>query len=142
MTESQGQGKRLLFFSGAEMWPTDLLARCSDGRFVARSRVLSSEEPVASALDAHLEGEVWGILVEATPNDTAGQALTVETDDGRRFDAALGTEQLVAGDPDDVLRSARYWELPPSYLGRLRFALEAVGIEVIDEEPRDDGILG
>lgn len=131
-----------LFFSGAEMWPTDLLAAHPEGRFVARARVINGGAPVAESLRSHLEPEIWGIVVETPGSGPDSPEVEVVTDDGRSITARAGTAELVSGEHEDVLRAARYWELPPPYIGRLRIALAAVGVEVVDEEPRDDGALG
>jgi hypothetical protein len=44
----------------------------------------------------------------------------------------LAGDTLIDGDPNDALAAARYWELPPPYVARLKAALSAT-----DEDPSD-----
>jgi hypothetical protein len=124
MTESNN----CLFLSGAEMDPTAVLAAHPGARFLARARVSVNQHEVASPFAGSLAGdgsiEVWGILVEHAGEHGAKTRQAI-TDDGRQIEAVLAG-QLASGDPKAVLAAARYWELPPAYVGRLRNAIAAV----------------
>jgi hypothetical protein len=117
-----------LFLSGAEMDPTAVLAAHPGALFVARARVSADHHEIASPFAGSLANdgpiEVWGILIEHV-NGT-GETRQAVTDDGRQIGAILGGEQLASGAPEAVLAAARYWELPPAYVGRLRDAISAV----------------
>lgn len=127
-----------LFLSGAEMDPTAVRAVYPGARFVARARVNANGLAVAPAFAAHLGAEVWGILVIVPRLSKAGdEAREVVTDDGRTFSATVATAELVGGEPMEALAAARYWELPPPYVARLRAAVEALGVPATDEEPSD-----
>jgi hypothetical protein len=134
---SDTQADVYLFLSGAEMHPTDVLAAYPGARFVARARLAAPVADVASPFAEHLSGddsaEVWGILVRWPDGTADGPPHEVVTDDGRAFQA-LTTEGLLSGDPDAVLAQARYWELPPPYVARLRAAVAALGVATGDDE--------
>ena len=66
--------------------------------------------------------------------------VTVKTDQGDEIEARFDVQELLAGDPEGVVAAARYWELPWRYVGALKEAVAARGIEIPDEEPRDDAI--
>ena len=116
-----------LFLSGAEMDPTAILTAHPGARFVARARVSAEHHEIASPFAGSLANdgpiEVWGILIEHV--NGSGEVRQAVTDDGRQIEAILGGDQLASGAPDAVLAAARYWELPPAYVGRLRDAIEA-----------------
>jgi hypothetical protein len=86
---------------------------------------------VASAFSSEIEEEVWGILIEGAGDET-GAPVQAITDDGRTVDARIVGGQVIDGDPDAALAAARYWELPPAYVARLKTARA-----VVDEEPSD-----
>jgi hypothetical protein len=125
-----------LFLSGADMDPTAVLAAHPGARFVARARVRADQYEIAAPFAASRAGdgsaEVWGILIEKADagSDNTRQAVT---DEGRAVDAVVGG-QLASGEPDKVLAAARYWELPPAYVGRLRDAIAAVEGAPSDED--------
>lgn len=121
-----------LFLSGAEMEPTAVRTAYPGARFVARARIGVDGAPVAPAFAAHLDGQVWGILIRVPDAVPATTHRTATTDDGRPFEAVLVGAALVGGDPNDALAAARYWELPPAYVARLTMALSAT-----DEDPSD-----
>ncbi len=136
MTESAG----CLFLSGADMDPTKVRAIYPAAHFVARARVSAEAQEIASPFASHLvadgaQAEVWGILIEQ-PNGTSasGDFRQATTDDGRQIEAILAGDHQASGQPAAVFAAARYWELPPSYVGKLREA-----IAVAAEEPSDDG---
>ena len=125
-----------LFFSGADMDPAAIRIAYPGARFVARSRLITTDVAPPPAY-AGLQGtDIWGILV-AVPVQPAGSLVNVMTDDGRQFQAHLGPGGLLGGAPEAVLAAARYWELPPPYIGRLRSLVQALGIPADEEEPRD-----
>jgi hypothetical protein len=121
-----------LFLSGAEMEPTAIRTAYPEARFVARARIAADGAAVSPAFAAEVEGEVWGILVQVPGSIPATASREAFTDDGRPFPAALVGEALVGGEPGEALAAARYWELPPAYVARLKAALAAT-----DEEPSD-----
>jgi hypothetical protein len=116
------------FLSGAEMDPTAVLAAHPGARFLARARVsahqLEVAPPFAGSLASNGMAEVWGILIEHAGEHGTEMRQAI-TDDGRQIEAFL-VGQLASGEPEAVLAAARYWELPPAYVGRLRDAIAAV----------------
>jgi hypothetical protein len=120
-----------LFLSGAEMDPTAVLAAHPGARFVARARVSADRHEVASPFAGSLANdgpiEVWGILIEHARG--SGETRQAVTDEGRQIEAVIGDAAFASGEPDAVLAAARYWELPPAYVGRLRDAIAAVDSE-------------
>jgi hypothetical protein len=128
MTESTAY----LFLSGAEMDPTAVLATHPGARFVARARVHAYQSEIAVPFAGNLvedeTGKVWGILIERS-SQQGGETRQVITDEGREIDAVVGG-RLASGEPEAVFAAAKYWELPPAYVGRL---LEAIG--GVEEEP-------
>jgi hypothetical protein len=130
MTESNA----CLFLSGADMDPTAVLAAHPGARFLARARVPANQDEIAAPFAGNLAGdgsaEVWGILIEkaGAGSDETRQAIT---DEGLEIEAVVGG-QLASGEPEAVLAAAKYWELPPAYVSRLRNA-----IGVVEAEPSD-----
>jgi hypothetical protein len=125
-----------LFLSGADMDPTAIRNAYPGARFVARSRLVAAGDALPPAYGDLDGSEIWGILLTAPFQPVTG-AVDVVTDDGRQFQAQLGFGGLLCGSPDDVLAAARYWELPPAYITRLRAAVQALGVAADEEEPRD-----
>ena len=123
------ESARYLFLCGADMDPTLARGAYPGARFVARARL--ERDASGGAGDA----EVWGILLRApveegeepAPADRMGAVMT---DDGRVFEARLVGGGRPTGEPAAVLAAARYWELPPSYVARLR---AGAGDEPADE---------
>lgn len=134
---SDNQSGVYLFLSGAEMHPTAVLAAYPGVRFLARARVAAARDDVSTSFaDAVADGavaEVWGILVRWPDGRSDGPPREVVTDDGRAVLAFAGNG-LLAGDPESVLAQARYWELPPAYVARLRVAVAALGAPTGDDE--------
>ena len=129
-----------LFLSGADMDPTKVRASYPGAHFLARARVSADTHEIADPFASHLvadgsPAEVWGILIEQ-PNENGAPtgSRQATTDDGRMFDVTLSGRQLASGQPDEVVAAARYWELPPRYVGRLRDAIVAA-----EDDPSDDG---
>jgi hypothetical protein len=121
-----------IFLSGAEMEPTAVRNAYPGARFVARARIAANGATIAPAFAPHPDGEVWGILVHVPEAITAPVHRIATTDDGRSIEAALAGDLLIAGDPSEALAAARYWELSPPYVARLKAALAAT-----DEDPSD-----
>ena len=119
------------FLSGAEMEPIAIREALPEARFVARARVAVDGLTVAPVFASEIDGEVWGVLVDGGAAD-AGSTVPVTTDDGRTVEARVVESRLLDGEPESVLAAARYWELPPAYVARLKTALSAT-----DEDPSD-----
>ncbi|MGH2535458.1 MAG: hypothetical protein ACRDJW_24625 [Thermomicrobiales bacterium] len=134
---SESQADVYLFLSGAEMHPTGVLAAYPGARFVARARLAAPAVDLAPPFADHIAddgtAEVWGILLRWPDGTADGAPGEVVTDDGRTFQA-LTTSGLLGGDPQAVLAQARYWELPPPYVARLRDAVAALGASTGDDE--------
>lgn len=123
-----------LFLSGADMDPSAVRAAHPTARFVARARVPAAPDDLAPTWPrTDAPAEVWGILLRV-PEGADGPAREAMTDDGRRFPAILIGEGLVGGEPGAALAAARYWELPPPYVGWLRGAVAAAGRPTADED--------
>jgi hypothetical protein len=131
----------LIFIASAEMWPRQINATWPGARFIARARVPAAGSPVASYFAPHLDSEVWGVLLSIPDEIGPSRPMLVTTDDGREMTATIAGGELLDGDPEELLAAARYWELPPPFVRRLRDALAAGGVTIEDEEPRDDGNL-
>jgi hypothetical protein len=121
-----------LFLSGAEMEPTAVRTAYPGAQFVARARVAADGAVIAPAFAAVIDGEVWGILVRVPGSIGALTSREATTDDARTYPAVLVGGALIGGESDQALAAARYWELPPAYVARLKAALDAT-----DEEPSD-----
>jgi hypothetical protein len=107
------------------MDPTAVRAAYPGARFVARARLIDGADGATP--------EVWGILVRIADAGDRDQRSVV-TDEGRSFVAHLATTNATAGAPSDILAAARYWELPPAYVQRLRAAATAAGARVDADE--------
>jgi hypothetical protein len=143
MAKMESTGRAVYYFlADADMWPGQVEESFPRARFVARARASVSQVQVDPYFATAVDDEVWGILIAAAEERAFGGRATVVTDDGREFDAIVRGETVLSGDPNAVLSSARYWELPPAFVRQLREALQAGGVAVEDEEPRDDGNLG
>ncbi len=122
-----------------QMWPSQVNAEWPGAQFVARGSIPAAA--IEGSGERLLNADpVWGILIEIPGSTVEGNLVTVETDDGRRFEAQIHSP-LPAGDLEALLAVARYWELPPSFIAHLKEALAAAGTPVEDEEPRDDAQL-
>jgi hypothetical protein len=139
--EHSGEHLSWRFISRAEMWPSQINARLTGAQFVARGWAAAGTVPVVPYFARAVSDQVWGLIV-ATPEAGEGQVVAVTADDGREFSATLVGDGLLDGEPEAVLAAARYWELPPRFVNELKLALQAGGVTVEDEEPRDDGSLG
>jgi hypothetical protein len=113
----------LLFFWGADMQPSVILAAFPPARFVARAQV---DRAALSGLALPLPhpgiGEtVWGIVVRIPGTDQPPNfaRLEVMTDAGQRLEAGAASRPGALATPSETLAAARYWELTPSYVHRL-----------------------
>jgi len=114
------------------MEPTAVRTAYPGARFVARARIDAAGAPITPTFAPHLDGEVWGILIRVPAVVPATTRRQATTDDGRPFSADLVGTALIDGPPEEALAAARYWELPPAYVARLKSALAAT-----DEDPSD-----
>ena len=116
-----------LFLHGADMDPTAILVASPGARFIARARVTDGAAAILARTALLLtEIEPWGILI-AVPDAAPDQApsVAVITDDGREFMARAVTTTAHLDDPAAVVAAARYWELPPDYVGILQARVSA-----------------
>ena len=127
----EGEGVvRHLFLCGADMDPTVARGAHPGARFVARARL------EAGGSGGPGTEEVWGILLRVPVEEgeepaSADRIGAVVTDDGRAFEARLVGGGRPTGEPAAIVAAARYWELPPGYVERMRVALG--GDEAPDE---------
>jgi hypothetical protein len=135
---SERDGATIQILTGEAMWPDRVNSRWPGAEFIARARfdaVGADRPPAFAALDAPA---IWGVLVQLPAVAAQGNPVATITDLGEAIEARFDTGELLAGDPEGVVAAARYWELPWRYVGALRDAVAAQGIEILDEEPRDD----
>lgn len=136
-----GRGGTIQILTGEAMWPDRVNARWPGAQFVARARFDAGESPRPSAFRSLDAPATWGVLI-ALPSDSAsGVAVETTTDGGEVITAYFDADELLAGDPEGVVAAAKYWELPWQYVGALRDAVAATGIEILDEDPRDDAVV-
>jgi hypothetical protein len=135
------RGMTIQFLTGEAMWPDRVNRRWPGAQFVARARIERNDVLLPAAFAILAAPAIWGVLIAlpvGTPGD--GSAVIATTDLGDVFGAWFESTELLEGDPESVVAAARYWELPWRYVGALRDALGAQGIEILDEEPRDDAV--
>lgn len=134
----------LVFLSRQEMWPSQINAEFPDAQFLARARtsVASNRLDVAESFRTHIVDDCWGVLISTDQIPEATPSIVSQTDDGREYSASFIGGTALEGDPNEVLRVCRYWELPPEFIQHLKTALTDAGMPVEDEDPRDDGALG
>jgi hypothetical protein len=133
---------QLIFRCDDQMWPSKINAAWAGSQFVARARIAATAEATESEFLPFIGDEIWGILIEL-PNQADGEigsSVSATTDDGRIFTASV-SYPVMSGNPEDLLSVARYWELPPVFVGGLKAHLESTGKVIDEEEPRDDGNL-
>jgi hypothetical protein len=106
----------LVFRYGTDMDPLFVLGETPGARFVARARLAGDADGTAG----EAAGDVWGILLIQPEPATAVRTADVVTDDGRRTQATVVTTDAALADRDGVIAQARYWELSPAYIARLR----------------------
>lgn len=136
MTERDGSTIQIL--TGEAMWPDRVNARWPGAQFIARARFDAGDAVRPVAFNSLETPAIWGVLIQLPGIAAAGEPITTTTDRGETIEARFDSGELLAGDPEGVVAAARYWELPWRYVGALRDAVAAQGIEILDEEPRDD----
>ncbi|TXG81906.1 MAG: hypothetical protein E6R14_07285 [Thermomicrobiales bacterium] len=138
MNEQRGT---VLILTGEAMWPDRVNARWPGAQFEARARFDAGRTPMPDAFSTLDAPATWGVLI-AVPEDTEyGDSVETTTDLGAVVVAQFDAGELLAGDPERVVGAAKYWELPWRYVGALRDAVAATGIEILDEDPRDDAVV-
>ncbi|CAN5677331.1 hypothetical protein BH23CHL5_BH23CHL5_11900 [soil metagenome] len=130
------------FIASAAMMPGDIRFAYPRASFVARGWLDVRPDAVNAYFQDAVLDRVWGLVLAGAEPVSERGTVTVTTDEGKEYTTILPEVPLLSGDPEEVLASARYWELPPSFITQLRRALEDNGLSVVDEEPRDDGNLG
>jgi hypothetical protein len=135
---SERDGSTIQILTGEAMWPDRVNARWPGAQFIARARFDAGNANRPIAFDTLDTPATWGVLVQLPGTPAVGGAVTATTDLGETIEACFDAGELLAGDPEGVVAAARYWELPWRYVGALRDAVAAQGIEIVDEEPRDD----
>ena len=135
---SERDGSTIQILTGEAMWPDRVNARWPGAQFIARARFDAGDANRPMAFDALDTPATWGVLIQLPGTPAIGDTVTVTTDLGETIEARFDAGELLAGDPEGVVAAARYWELPWRYVGALRDAVAAQGIEIVDEEPRDD----
>lgn len=138
MSGQNGATMRML--TGEAMWPDRIERRWPGAQFVARAKFDAGDVARPAAFETLTAPATWGILVRIPADETAGLPITAQTDRGESVEARFDPEELLAGDPESVVAAARYWELPWRYVAALKDAVAAQGIEILDEEPRDDAV--
>ncbi len=127
--------------TGEAMWPDRINARWPGAQFVARARFDTGSAPRPDAFQALDAPATWGVLITLPDDAATGVLVETTTDLGEGISAFFDGEELLAGDPVSVVAAAKYWELPWRYVGALRDAVAATGIEILDEDPRDDAVV-
>lgn len=139
MSERTGTSIRIL--TGEVMWPDRINARWPGAQFIARARFDAGDAPRPDAFATLDTPAIWGVLVELPVSELTGERVSASTDRGETFAACFDAAELLAGDPEHVVAAARYWELPWRYVGALKDAVATQGIEILDEDPRDDAVI-
>jgi hypothetical protein len=139
MGERSSQSIQLL--TGEAMWPDRVNHRWPGAQFVARARIERDDASLPPAFATLTAPAIWGVLIALPAGEPGiGKSVAATTDLGDRVDVWFDPNELLQGDPESVVAAARYWELPWRYVGALRVAVAAQGIEILDEEPRDDAV--
>lgn len=131
----------LQVLTGEAMWPDRVNARWPGAKFVARARFDRGGATLPAAFETLDAPATWGVLISLPDQSATGAPLSVTTDLGETFTASLDPTELLAGNPEGVVAAARYWELPWRYVAALRAAVASAGVEILDEEPRDDAVI-
>ncbi len=137
---SERDGATIQLLTGEAMWPDRVNARWPGAKFIARARFDAGNAARPEAFGTLETPAIWGVLVELPDGAATGVPVTARTDRGDAIEARFDAQELLAGDPENVVAAARYWELPWRYVGALKDAVAARGIEIPDEEPRDDAV--
>ncbi len=113
----------IAFYSGEHMRPETIQSADPNARFRGRAFTAINEGEAPDEFADALDGQIWGIAVDTTdPGEGAEIEITLE--DGTTVAAVLA-EPVLGGDPAQVLANARYWELPPDFVARLKSIVEA-----------------
>ena len=126
--------------TGEAMWPDRVNTRWPGAQFVARAQFDAGTAGLPLAFRTLESPAIWGVLIALPDGSATGAQIQTTTDLGEVVTAHFDTDELLAGDPESVVAAAKYWELPWRYVGALRDALAATGIEIPDEDPRDDAV--
>ncbi len=135
---SERDGSTIQMLTGEAMWPDRVNARWPGARFIARARFDAGSVNRPNAFAELGAPSIWGVLIQLPDLPAIGGVVVTTTDLGETIEARFDAGELLEGDPEGVVAAARYWELPWRYVGALRDAVAARGIEILDEEPRDD----
>ncbi|MCO5220821.1 MAG: hypothetical protein M9947_04455 [Thermomicrobiales bacterium] len=138
MGEQDGVTIQLL--TGEAIWPDRINSRWPGAQFVARVRIDAGAASLPAAFGSVPPAAIWGVAVELPNGGGIGVPVSATTDRGESLQVLFDPDELLAGDPERVVMAARYWELPWRYVGALREAVASIGIEILDEEPRDDAV--
>lgn len=130
----------ILILTGEAMWPDRVNARWPGAQFVARARFDRATWELPSAFETLDSPAIWGVLIALPDGSATGAEIETTTDLGDAVTAFFEPGELLAGDPTSVVAAAKYWELPWRYVGALRDAVAATGVEILDEDPRDDAV--
>ena len=135
------RGETIQILTGEAMWPDRVNARWPGAQFVARARFDAGDAPRPSAFHSLDAPSTWGVLIALPDGSATGAPVDTTTDLGEAVRAYFDADELLSGDPESVVAAAKYWELPWRYVGALRDAVAATGIEILDEDPRDDAVV-
>lgn len=136
MSERTERSMRIL--TGEAMWPDRIEQRWPGAQFIARARFDAGDSARPDAFGNLDTPAVWGVLIQLPSAEQVGTQVIATTDRGEQFESWFDPAELLAGDAEGVVAAARYWELPWRYVNALKRAVAARGIEILDEEPRDD----
>lgn len=138
---SERNGATIQILTGEAMWPDRVNARWPGAQFIARARFDAGDSTRPDAFVTLDSPATWGVLIQLPSGTVAtGTPVATITDRGETIDAHFDAAELLAGDPEGVVMAARYWELPWRYVGALKDAVAVGGIEILDEDPRDDAV--
>lgn len=122
-----------LFLSGADMDPSAVRSAHPGATFIARAKVDSRQGEVNPYFGPGVipsgRGVVWGIVIQTPDAHASDRQRMATTDDGRELTVNLAGDRFAMGDPNAVLRAARYWELFPGYVALLDRVVHHLGIE-------------
>lgn len=135
------RGGTVQILTGEAMWPDRINARWPGAQFVARARFDAGSAVRPAGFQTLETAEVWGLLVALPDDFTTGTPIETTTDLGEPVTAFFDPTELLSGDAEGVVAAAKYWELPWRYVAALKDAVASVGIEILDEDPRDDAVV-
>lgn len=127
--------------TGEAMWPDRINARWPGAQFVARARFDTAGIARPAGFETLQTPATWGVLIALPDDSTTGAPIETTTDLGKPVTAFFDPTELLAGDAESVVAAAKYWELPWRYVAALKDAVASVGIEILDEDPRDDAVV-